>query len=192
MGALNFTRFATSQSSDYNVEQIIKYPRSGTRHYYDIGLIKLARKVNFSQNVRPICLPENDILSNVYYKADHNLDINLQRNDTKEIIRYEVKDAQVWTCETVEELVYDNNTAKAKFMCILRPENSIKGQDGTYGAPVYINHAQFTCSQVQLGVWNQDIECDQLMCHPGIATKVYSFNSWLEKTIWECDDFYVG
>ncbi|XP_055594342.1 venom protease-like [Uranotaenia lowii] len=171
---------------DFNVAELFPHPeyRMATQ-YNDIALLKLDRKVIFSPYIRPICLPQSEVLKNRKAIATGWGTIGYGESTSPVLLKVVL---DMFSHEECSPQFEPNRKLKDG----IRPESQIcagsrnSSKDtcqGDSGGPLQIyNDENVYCTYTIIGVTSFGKYCG-LAGTPGVYTKVYSYISWIENLI---------
>lgn len=175
-----------SQHIDVNVIQIIPYPSyRRDRHYNDIGLLKLERKVQFTDTIRPACLPEEPFTSDKALATGWGY---VKDNDMSSVLMKVLLDV------FDQNKCSQSNPPNPKSLQGVREQTQFcAGSDthinntcfGDSGGPIQISHKDHFCTFTIIGVTSFGHDCRGVNYRSiGIYTRVLPYVSWIESIVW--------
>lgn len=171
----------------YEVQEKIVYPEYANQFvYHDIGLLKLKKNVEFSINIRPICLSTDKSIQHNHiwatgwgkYKGAgyegilQKLQLPLVSNDNCK---------KVYNAKRTKRLPQGLNE---KILCY----GAMEGADtcpGASGGPVQVANKNVYCSYFLVGITSAGVRCTE--GYPGLFTKVSEYIDWIEAIVWNSD-----
>ncbi|RVE45251.1 hypothetical protein evm_010103 [Chilo suppressalis] len=181
----------TSPAVSIPIKEIIKHPEYDTvLKRNDIALIRLDGEANYTDFVRPICLPTSDVstsaqLSNltVHVAGWGKMSWNIQNSALKQYVNVPIVDVQ--NCQNAYSAkISPTPQLWSKQLCA----GGKRGKDscnGDSGGPLMLETERETGPKVFTaeGV----VSFGALHCGlegvPGVYTKVHSYNTWIRQSI---------
>ncbi|XP_055598447.1 serine protease snake-like [Uranotaenia lowii] len=169
--------------ADFEISEFVLHPNYVFgRVYYDIALIKLENKVNFSNHIRPACLWTGTTFNFTKVVATgFGLDDDSgNRNDVLhkvglDLLETEKCEAQYGSQRTFRKGIVDSQ------ICIGSHEGNKDTCVGDSGGPVQVVTDPKGCLYHIVGVTSTGSSCGKA---PGIYTRVSSFIDWIESKVW--------
>lgn len=169
---------------EMKVEKVLTHPDyQGRITENDIALIKLDKSVIFSNFVRPICLPREDIDltgSTAWSTGWGNSNLAGQRNKNilQEIVQEVLGNEE---CEEIyEDLGHSLSLPEGGYICTLDREGDKSNCYGDGGGPVVVQRDDKSWELVGIQSWG--VGCGR-SGQPNVAAKVEAFLTWIEDTL---------
>jgi len=164
---------------NFEIEKIIPHPQfNAKQRAHDIGLLRLSKKVHYSDYIRPICLPAAGTVlakpGDIMYTSGWGLiQIHGEQADTKKKIACKlITNEECAATHPRLQVVNENH------LCTLELEDnrefSCVGDDG---APVVFNA---TDQWHQEGISSFGVDCHE---YPAAYTKVVNYLDWIKEHI---------
>ncbi|CAK1554476.1 unnamed protein product [Leptosia nina] len=166
----------------YNIVRWIPHNLYSTKtQRHDIGLVQLDRKVQFSEFIRPICLPvqKKPEKSSVYIVAGWGKTEKGSTSNT--LLRANVNRLGINNCKSRYEY-YDN-----KFMICAAGTTFTNGTaadscQGDSGGPLMSSSSDVYCSYIIEGIVSHGSTCGS--GEGAVYTRVSYYLDWIIKTVW--------
>ncbi|XP_043919152.1 mannan-binding lectin serine protease 2 [Protopterus annectens] len=157
-----------------------------SRYDNDIALIKLKHKVPISANVKPICLPGNDVRYNVESKTLGTVSGFGKTKQTSLAAEYlqfvEVEVIDHKQCKDVYDKLFPGlEQVTENMLCAGTEEGGKDACTGDSGGP-YVFYDEKTHKWFIGGIVSWGEKCG-VKDKYGVYTKVYNYISWIENTI---------
>ncbi|XP_045530195.1 CLIP domain-containing serine protease 2-like [Pieris brassicae] len=184
LGTLNKTDIRSGML--YTIIRLIPHNDYDSRmQINDIALIELDRRVQFSEFIRPICLPlpGMDLSSSPLTVAGWGVTEEKKRAEI--LLKVDVSQKSASACQQ-----YDTNFRKfnsSTMICAkgaqLKNRNEYKDTcQGDSGSPVTMRSRDVSCSYIAIAVVSHGPECGSGA--PAVYTKVEPFLDWIIDTVW--------
>lgn len=170
---------------DVPIDGILKHPKHRFREsYYDIALVRLKDKVNFSEVVRPACLWD-DVNTNVssviatgFGRTDH---FNQQGSDTLRKVQLDVMNLRECTRQFRGNRKFKQGMTDQQ-LCVGSREGSRDTCQGDSGGPIQVLLNPKGCIYHVIGITSVGSVCGEKA--PAVYTKVASYIDWIESIVW--------
>ncbi|KAK7601270.1 hypothetical protein V9T40_008711 [Parthenolecanium corni] len=180
----------SSQPRDFRIIERIPHPQhTGSSIYFDIMLLKLREKVQFTPHMRPICLYTSSVLA----PALHNKalitgwgvpEAGSEKSET--LLKAEISFAADSECTATYK--GDSRLAKgydpATMICAGDKGHGRDTCTGDSGGPLQVQIPDWTCMYSQVGI----ISYGKLICGQknvsSIYTKILPYIPWIQSIVW--------
>ncbi|XP_014271508.1 venom protease [Halyomorpha halys] len=169
------------EAVEFNIEKTIIHPQYSILNYAnDIALIRLQRDVDFSDTVKPVCLPQTDALRSSKFEGKYPYVIgwgHTTNNGPKSDVLQQVQ---------VPVVENENCTKAYKKMQYSITGNQIcagkEGKDSCQadsGGPLLLPDAE---RYYQIGIVSTGYKCGE-PDYPGVYTRITSYLDWINNNI---------
>lgn len=168
-----------TEAEDFDVAEVIPYPTFNLYDKYDdIGLIRLARSVNFNAFIRPACLPEEYSMQ-TEFALENGWRENKKTSTYGNMKMLRLKLHDNHHCDDIARSHLRNGINPQTQLCAGLNEEGKKYFD--LGGPLQVYHSKQKCVFVISGI--QSIgDCGEK--YVGLYTRVYSYLDWIENIVW--------
>ncbi|KAJ8965356.1 hypothetical protein NQ314_004196 [Rhamnusium bicolor] len=175
----------SEHSQDIKIKELIVHPEYKRPSYYnDIGLVKLEKKVDINDHVRPACLhTQREIegmlaISSIWGPTQQqlgNLDSTLQRNI---LWIYDPEKCNIYFKSINGSKMLQNGITSETMVCsgTNSTNNVLRG-----GGPLQLFHKEYSCMYDIIGIGSFGGAVDQ----PSIFTRTSAYISWIEEKVWK-------
>ncbi|KAK6643246.1 hypothetical protein RUM43_004751 [Polyplax serrata] len=184
----SFSAKQSRMENDYQISKTIIHPSYKiTESYNDIAIVKLKNEVRFGENIKPVCLPQDD---RDRYDGERAKVIGWGAEEfggegTQKLKQVEVDVFTNSHCENA----YKNSTIgpktfpmgiKKSQLCAGSSEGGKDACQGDSGGPLVLRDASGIVRQI--GIVSTGAGCGFPM-YPGVYTRVSSYLDWIEKNM---------
>lgn len=193
LGEHDMDRTDDAAHVDFNVIETFFHENVPSETFNEIVLLKLDRKVEFNDAIRPACLAQEltvpnkavatgwgsvarrriaQMRSNILRKVELEI---FSRNELsgKRILRYVNKYDE-------DTIVFAGHHKESRDTCF-----------GDGGGPLQILHETHYCTYTLLGVIVSGSSVCGLFNEPTVCARVYSHLSWIEDTVWPKEEIFL-
>lgn len=173
---------------EYSVEQIIRHPDyKPPAKYNDIALLKLDRRVEFNEFIRPACLYTSNTFEVTKTVATGWGKINYAEKKSDDLLKVVLSIIDNNLCnelyESGEGTIELKNGIVPSMMCAGELEGGKDTCQGDSGGPIQITRRDNRCTYSIIGVTSFGRFCAAKNT-PGVYTRVSSFVPWIESIVW--------
>ncbi|XP_050668053.1 serine protease snake-like [Leptidea sinapis] len=177
---------------DKKIKRIIKHPTyMSPKKYFDIAIIEISEKVQFTKYIQPACLWSDFDTTRLGKQATvTGWGITEFRNEAKISVELQAADVDIIDSNTCDRLLQCNRN-----WCGLKPHQICAGDltghvdtcQGDSGGPLQVKIPCLTTSETSMhyiiGVISFGYKCARPN-QPSIYTRVSSFVEWIEGIVW--------
>ncbi|XP_037819911.1 serine protease snake [Lucilia sericata] len=183
LGTQNLNR-TTEDQQDIKILIIILHPKyRSSSYYHDIALLKLTRRVRFSQHIQPACLwqlPDLE-MSTAIATGWGRTEFLGPKSDELQKVDLNIIDQK--TCKEIyrKERRLPRGIIEGQF-CAGHLEGGKDTCQGDSGGPLHAELPEFNCVKFIIGITSFGKFCAAPNA-PGVYTKIYSYLDWIEKIV---------
>ncbi|KAK9499615.1 hypothetical protein O3M35_002628 [Rhynocoris fuscipes] len=145
-------------------------------HRNDIALIILKKKIEFSANVMPICLPNSPVNLNNQYVTVTGWDLNVKNKHPEILKKNKLRVVDINSCSFVYSNVFNTNNPDK--LCTFSKDPAFC--KGDLGAPIIWLDPE-TGKYTQVGIVSYTNLCNGKV--PTLSTNVFYYYSWIQQAI---------
>ncbi|XP_066465447.1 transmembrane protease serine 5 [Eleutherodactylus coqui] len=181
-GIVSHSPVVRQQASSSAVEKIIYHRQYDDRtHDYDIALMKLEKSLNYSDSIRPVCLPqyEQDLPSGSECWVSGWGHTHADNTHMPQSLK-EARVPLISTKKCNSSCIYDGDITP-RMLCAGYLDGKVDACQGDSGGPL-VCQTDYTWRLVGVVSWGMG--CAEPN-RPGVYTKIESFLDWIHKSIEE-------
>ncbi|XP_031624690.1 serine protease persephone-like [Contarinia nasturtii] len=190
--SLNDTYTDVIRASYYSIENITRHPNySSVTKKNDIALIRLTKKIYFSNTIRPACLHTdmNDVDTKLIVTGWGSTDLNRSNSHSYQLRKIEINTTPLRECNNI----YFNsnqlwNLPSFRYgisdgqYCTFDPIEKNDACIGDSGGPVQLIDNKDPKNVTIVAIVSFGMSCGLDL--PGINTRVAHYISWIESVVW--------
>ncbi|KAJ6642083.1 Serine protease snake [Pseudolycoriella hygida] len=170
---------------DFDVVERIPHENYTARSfYYDIGLLKLGKKVVFNPRLRPLCLPEINTFGSRLIAAGWGHNGTNTRSEVLSKVSLEVFDHNKCSKENEPFSQLRRGINEETQFCAGSTTASNNTCKGDSGGPLVHIHPHYNCTYVIEGITSFGGKCVNDSRSIGAYTRVSYFVEWIENIVW--------
>ncbi|XP_054934402.2 chymotrypsinogen A-like [Dermacentor andersoni] len=173
------------------VDRIFRHPKYNQRHAmkYDIALLKVRNNFRFDRFVRPICLPNRDIIVGERPLLSAGWG-NTNSKNLKNLMYVHINALPQEKCDYIIKHIRSKNTSGFDSKYALCAEASIGTPcGGDSGAPITIRRKRG--KSVQVGILSAGSTGCNFMSRYSITVRVYKFLSWIKEALYHPESWKI-
>ncbi|XP_075146071.1 snake isoform X2 [Haematobia irritans] len=174
----------SKHQKDIKILIIILHPKyRSSSYYHDIALLKLTKRVRFSETIQPACLwqlPEMDMNFAIATGWGRTEFMGPKSNDLQKV---DLNIIDQKTCKDIyrKERRLPRGIIEGQF-CAGNLEGGKDTCQGDSGGPLHAELPEFNCVKFVIGITSFGKFCAAPNA-PGVYTKIYSYLDWIEKIV---------
>lgn len=183
LGAWNLNRNSSHQL-DVKILIIIVHPKyRSSFYYYDIALLKLTKRVHFTDYIQPACLwqlPQLNVPSVVAVGWGRTSFMGPKQYDLRKV---HLNIIEQNTCQVIyrKERRLPRGILKEQF-CAGYLEGGRDTCQGDSGGPLFVELPEYNCVRFVLGITSFGKFCAAPNA-PGVYTRIHNYLDWIEKIV---------
>lgn len=175
-----------TEALEVEISKIIVHPKyRSSSYYHDIALIKLAKKVEFTENIKPVCLWQLPHLNIPEAMATGWGRTEFLGPKSEELQKVDLNIIDPGICQQA----YSNEKKLAEGIieqqfCAGHLDGGKDTCQGDSGGPIHAMVPELNCVQFIIGITSFGKFCAARDA-PGVYTKIFAYLDWIEKYAFE-------
>ncbi|KAL9699553.1 hypothetical protein quinque_002994 [Culex quinquefasciatus] len=175
---------------DFDIREIVKHPSyRANSAYHDIALIELKRAVRFSRYIRPACLWTSNSLNYTMAIATGYGQLGFMESRSRKLTKVTLK---FFTGKQCGKMFPSSRKMRNGVIGEQLCAGSSDGRDtcqGDSGGPLQVKIEERGCMYHVVGITSRGNDACGLGQALAIYTKVSSYVNWIERVVWNADEW---